>query len=271
MLADFWAVLDAAAWKPGEELEEKPKEKHVRFPLVELLVVITVIGVWMAFFLFSIPKSSKSTRQMQCSNHMKKIGLACQCYADDHDYHFPPAYTVDEEGKPLHSWRVLILPYIEQRELYEKIRLDEPWDSEYNRQFHAEAPAIFRCPGNPRSAGGFQCPMCLYEHVSILGGSCYSVVCGAEAAFFGSQTRPRSKALSQTIFLVERREPVNWMDPSNEITFDTACKGINVDAKGIGSYHPVGVCTALGDGSNRFILNTIDSETLRTMLTPSAE
>ncbi|MHB9078993.1 MAG: DUF1559 family PulG-like putative transporter [Pirellulaceae bacterium] len=58
----------------------------------------------------------------------------------------PPAYTVNAEGQPLHSWRVLLLPYLGQQELYGKLRLDEPWDSEHNRQFQDAAPNIYQCP-----------------------------------------------------------------------------------------------------------------------------
>lgn len=70
---------------------------------------------------------------------------------------------------------------------------------------------------------------------------------------------------ASTIILVERRAPVNWMDPSQEIPFETAIRGINVDAMGIGSYHPGGGNVAFGNGSVRFIRNDIDVETLRAM------
>jgi prepilin-type processing-associated H-X9-DG protein len=190
---------------------------------------------------------------------MKQIMLGFHNYHDKYGC-FPPTYTVDESGKPLHSWRVLILPYIEQNSLYEKIRLDESWDSEHNRQFHSEAPSIFRCPsaGDLREAPAVPAPA----------GSFYSVIDGEEAVFLGSQTKsmPEEKKSSNTIFLVERRMPVNWMDPSREITFETACKGINADAMGISSYHPGGVNTAYGDGSVQFLPDTTNSDTWHEML-----
>jgi prepilin-type processing-associated H-X9-DG protein len=161
------------------------------------------------------------------------------------------------------------LPYIEQQGLYNQIRLDEPWDSEHNRQFHSEAPRIFQCPsGNSRSSPRESVP------VPVPSGSYYSIVYGAETPFYGSQPKTIGEitgGLSNTIFLVERRIPVNWMDPSREITFamtvnETAIKSINVDAMGISSYHPGGVNIALGDGSVRFVADTIDNETLRKIL-----
>jgi len=260
MAAIFWSAVDAAK-KPEEKQEEKLGEKKKRrfnVTIVELLVIIVIIGILVALLLPATPAARESARRMQCSNYMKQIVLGFDNYHDKHGC-FPPAYTVDEDGKPLHSWRVLILPYIEQRDLYEKIRLDEPWDSEHNRQFHTEAPTIFRCPsGSPPETVPVPAPAACF----------YSVIDGAEAAFFGSQTRSKAdvKELRETIFLVERRIPVNWMDPSNEMTFETACKGINADAMGISSYHTKGAHIALGDGYVRFLSDSIDSETLRKML-----
>ena len=257
MLAIFWAVLDAVAGKQ--------ERRKAAFTLIELLVVIVIIGVLIALLLPAVPAAREPARRMQCSNNMKQIVRAFHNYHDEHG-HFPPAYTVDEDGKPLHSWRVLILPYMEQKALYEKIRLDEPWDSEYNRQFHS-SDGVQR--SNASTSAIFQCPSCPRDAVLGSGGSSYSIIYGAETAFTGSEPKKKEEIttkLSDTIFLVERRTPVNWMDPSREITFETACKGINVDAMGISSYHPGGANTAMGDGAVRFIADTIDGEVLRKML-----
>jgi type II secretory pathway pseudopilin PulG len=273
MLAVFWAVLDAA-FKPEEKQEEKaeeePKEKKVkgpRFTLVELLVVIAIMGTLIGLLTPAVPAARGPARRMQCVNRMKQIVIAFHNYNDTYG-HFPPAYTVDENGKPLHSWRVLMLPYLENKALYEKIRLDEPWDSEYNRQFHAIAPDCFRCPScSPRFEARSEA-----VPVPSPGGCFYSVIDGAEAAFSGSQTKtPTPEELSSTLFLVERRTPVNWMDPSREIAFDVACKGINVDSMGISSYHPGGVNTAMGDASVKFVSETINGDALRAMLTLKKE
>lgn len=63
---------------------------------------------------------------------------ALQAYQADHGT-LPPSHTVDADGKPLHSWRVLLLPYLGRKDLYDKLRLDEPWNSPFNRaQLSAE-------------------------------------------------------------------------------------------------------------------------------------
>ena len=50
----------------------------------------------------------------------------------------------DKDGKPLLSWRVLILPYVEQEDLYKQFHLDEPWDSEHNKKLIEKMPAVYR-------------------------------------------------------------------------------------------------------------------------------
>src|SRR5438477_9227485 len=63
-------------------------------------------------------------------------------YADEHG-RLPPAVVYGEDGTPLLSWRVLILPYIEQKPLFDRFKLDEPWDSPHNIELLAEMPRIF--------------------------------------------------------------------------------------------------------------------------------
>jgi prepilin-type processing-associated H-X9-DG protein len=248
-----YSVLDAAIWKKGERTPFK-------IPLVALICVYFFLVLPAYFLLVVLPAAHIAATRRQCSNHIKQIVLAFHHYKNEHG-HFPPAYTVDEKDKPLHSWRVLILPYLEQNDLYEKIRLDESWDSEHNRQFHSAIPSSFQCPNYSR----------LESIVPTRGGCNYSIIYGTETAFSGSQPRKTTKKLSDTIFLVERRVPVNWMDPSREISFEVACQGVNVDAMGISSYHPGGVHCGFGDGSVRFVTNTVDGKTLRKLLMLGAE
>jgi len=93
-----------------------------------------------------------AAREMQSKNNLKMIGIAMHNYHDVHGK-FPPAYSTDEAGKPLLSWRVHILPFVEQEPLYAKFKLDEPWDSEHNRKLIAEMPELYRAPGSKAEAG----------------------------------------------------------------------------------------------------------------------
>ncbi len=65
------------------------------------------------------------------------------------DKRLPSQAICDKDGKPLLSWRVALLPYLGQRELYEEFRLDEPWDSEHNRRLLGRIPSVYVTPGGP--------------------------------------------------------------------------------------------------------------------------
>ena len=71
------------------------------------------------------------------SRKMKQIGLAMHNYHDANKS-FPAQASFDASGRPLLSWRVLLLPYLEQNELYKQFHLDEPWNSEHNRKLIAK-------------------------------------------------------------------------------------------------------------------------------------
>src|SRR5207249_2796575 len=80
-------------------------------------------------------------RRTVSQNNLKQIGLAMHNYHDTYR-HFPPQALTDKNGKPLLSWRVAVLPFIEQDNLYRQFKLDEPWDSEHNRKLLERMPKL---------------------------------------------------------------------------------------------------------------------------------
>ena len=164
-------------------------------------------------------------------NGMKQIILAFHKYNDANKV-FPPAYTVDANGKPLHSWRVLILPYVGQGELYNQIRLNEPWDSEYNKQFHNRDIACYH-------SGGTDSPK---------GFTDFSLVVGPDTITDGPMARKMfdiSDGLSNTILLVERTKSVCWMDPT-EVTQEAALLGFGASPDGIAAFYNGGEKAIVG-------------------------
>jgi hypothetical protein len=200
-------------------------------------------------------KISDQSQQQKCHNNLKQIILAFHNYHDSQGA-FPPVFTVDKNGKPLHSWRVLILPYMEQMGLYESIRLNEPWDSEHNKQFHDKMPNVFRCPdsqGNPKRDTVY----CFVVGKETLGKT------DGKGLNFSKIT----DGTSNTIGVAERKTPVCWMAPA-DILQEDAYLGINKKAEGIGSGHQnKGTNVGVLDGSVRFLKEDTDLKTLKALLT----
>lgn len=92
-------------------------------------------------------KFHEAARKMLSGSNMRQLVIAMHKYHDDYD-HLPPVFTTSKEGKPLLSWRVLILPYLEQDELFKKFKHDEPWDSPHNKAVLEQnpMPQIFEHP-----------------------------------------------------------------------------------------------------------------------------
>jgi hypothetical protein len=81
------------------------------------------------------------------ANNLKQIGLAMHNFADTHT-RLPVADGAGKDGKPRLSWRVHILPFIEQQTLFNQFKLDEPWDSEHNKKLIAKMPKVYAAPGS---------------------------------------------------------------------------------------------------------------------------
>src|SRR6187401_3085395 len=90
------------------------------FTLVELLVVIAIIGVLVALLLPAVQAAREAARRMSCQNNLKQLGLACHNYADIVGV-LPPAGTSSNEF----SWCVHILPFIEQKNLYDQFNFNK--------------------------------------------------------------------------------------------------------------------------------------------------
>lgn len=195
-----------------------------------------VIGVVLTLFILVLPTLPHDAVAplMQDSNRAKQLALALLNYAEENG-HFPPAYTVDADGKPLHSWRVLILPYLEQKELYDRIRLDEPWDSEWNSQFHNI------------SIYTYQDPRLNFEP----GQTVFSAVVGEGTVFDPKDEKGCSigqirDGMSNTILVVEKKEPFCWMDPTADIRLEEI--GESAEDSPILSFHGYWTCV-MCDGS----------------------
>jgi hypothetical protein len=140
------------------------------------------------------------------ANRLRQIAYAMHSYADAHKGRLPPAAVFDQDGRPLLSWRVLILPYIGQRELYEQFRLDEPWDSPHNLALLDRMPEVYAPPEVPR--------LLVETH-----GTFYQAFVGEGAAFEGrdglSLRDDFPDGRSDTIVVAETGVAVPWTKPAD--------------------------------------------------------
>jgi len=207
----------------------------------------------------AVQASRAASRRAQSSNNLKQILLAIHNYHDTYN-RLPPAYRFEKDKKPGLSWRVLILPFIEQQTLYEQFHLDEPWDSEHNKKLIAKMPKIYRSPASKAEEG-----KTVYLGVSGERGIFpppKPPASDRESAQMGSiNFAAVTDGTSNTIAVVEAGDEsaVIWTKP-DDYTPDP-----ENPFKGLLGLHPVGFHVGLMDGSIRFISDKLDPTMLMRM------
>jgi len=96
-----------------------------------------------------IRESRDNAKRARRMNNLHQIGIA-MLHHTSMTGQFPAAAITDKEGKPLLSWRVKILPFVDEQDLYDRFKLDEPWDSEHNIKLVDEMPEIYQIEGHER-------------------------------------------------------------------------------------------------------------------------
>ncbi|HVW36337.1 MAG TPA: DUF1559 domain-containing protein [Pirellulales bacterium] len=119
------------------------------FTLIELLVVIAIIGILIALLLPAVQAAREASRRSQCSNNLKQIGIGLQTYYDT-CHHFPPSRWGGTAGK-VYSTHPLLLPFIEQPNVYKLIDFTVLWSDPLNTQARATIVPTFLCPSDPQS------------------------------------------------------------------------------------------------------------------------
>ncbi|NLF69693.1 MAG: DUF1559 domain-containing protein [Candidatus Anammoximicrobium sp.] len=214
-------------------------------------------GVLVALLLPATQAAREAARCSQCSNNLKQIALAFHNYHDVYKT-FPPAYIPDENGQPMHSWRVLILPFLECQHIYNQYNFSEPWNSPGNLAATSQHVPAYSCPASPASGPG-----------SLE--TSYMVVTGPNTVFEGSkacQFREILDGTSNTILVVEvAGTGVNWAEPkdldASTLVYPLGTPGGMTPA----SHHPGGLNVALCDGSVRFIAYAVSPQVFRALIT----
>jgi hypothetical protein len=185
-------------------------------------------------------------QRARSGNNLKQLMIAIHNYHDT--YNRMPANITDKDGKPLLSWRVLLLPYIEQENLYKQFKLDEPWDSANNKKLLAKMPPLFRTGFEPKDT--------TKTHYQVFAGPGTPFEPGKQIKFTDI-----TDGLSNTIGIVEAGPPVEWSKPA-DVAYDPK-KGF---AKLDGPFKNV-IMVALMDGSTRTVNPAVKPELLGTFVT----
>jgi prepilin-type processing-associated H-X9-DG protein len=194
----------------------------------------------------AVSKIRDSAARIQSMNNLKQIALSFHNYMDSTGAF--PTNVLDKNGKPMLSWRVMILPYLEQDNLYKQFHLDEPWDSEHNKKLIDQMPATYLVPGDDAKKH-------LTRYVGFSG----------KGALFDGATGKKitdvTDGTSNTIMVVEGAKGVIWSKPDDIPFGDGKLVPLVANPK------KGGFNAAYCDGSVRFLKNTIKEETLRALIT----
>ncbi len=197
----------------------------------------------------SVQQVRDASNKMSSRNNLHQIGIAIHDYEDDHK-RFPPQAITDNRDKPLLSWRVAILPYLEQDKLYKDFHLDEPWDSPHNKKLLAKMPSTYKHPAAKTKEPGL-------THYQAFAAKGTAFEPGTRIGFHSFLD-----GSANSLMVIEAAEPVPWTKPED----------LPYDAKKplpkLGGVFKNGTFNALfGDGHVRTIGRKCDEQTLRYIIT----
>ena len=219
--------------------------------------VLAMLGLFgFAFYMMmpSLGPHPEGTRRTLCRNNLKQIGLALHSYHDVYGT-FPPAYISDEHGRPLHSWRVLILPYVDQQELYDQYKFDEPWDGPHNISLLEKMPPLYRCPSHEDAEAA------MTDYAAVVGDAC--VMRGTITV----TVREITDGMTNTIVIGEAAGArIRWTEP-RDVSFGAFTRLGDVQSFNSEHGSVSGAFALHADGWVQFLSEDVPAETLKSMFT----
>ncbi len=217
------------------------------------IVTVAIIGTLVGLLLPAVQGAREAARRNSSMNNMKQIMLGLLNY-ESAKREFPAHANYDENGKPLLSWRVHILPYLEENALYEQFHLDEPWDSAHNRQLIAKMPAVYLDPSSR-----FQLQDGKTHYLGVKGeGFMFE---GTEMQFGFASVRDGSSNTVMVLQVNDDRATI-WTKPDDwELNEQDPLRGLK------NSLHPGIFLAGFCDGHVKAISESIDLDVLKALLT----
>lgn len=199
-------------------------------------------------FTKAVGPAGMAAHRAKSMNNLKQIALALHNYHDANK-RFPPAVVMGPDGKTPHSWRLELLPYMEvgKQDVYDRYKMDEPWDSPDNLKLIDEAADVFSVPGEQPSK---DCG--------------YFLLVGPGTVFDPDRApatlRNITDGTSNTIGVVEAKRKIPWTKPE-DIAYDP-----DKPLPTLGGFFEGGYNAAYMDGSVHFLAEDLDEATLRALI-----
>lgn len=162
--------------------------------------------------LTALPGATEGANPVKSLNNLKQIGLAFHNY--ESVYQSFPSNVNAADGKPLLSWRVQILPFLAQEELYKQFKLDEPWDSDHNKKLIEKMPVVYALPNVKTKEAGQTFYQSFVAKKKVAGRPFL-----LEGEKNGLRLAAVTDGLSNTFLCAEAADPVVWTKP-DDLPFD---------------------------------------------------
>jgi hypothetical protein len=205
---------------------------------------------WIPAGYFAYTRVQTAAARVTASNNLKQMGLAMHSYNDRYGNFPPPGYSMPP-GQSNLSWRVALLPYLNEQGLYNQFHHNEPWDSPHNKTLLTRMPKVYAIPGRESDAASGQ--------------TVYQVFVGGGAVFEDKAARPRlidiTDGTSNTILIVEAANPVPWTKP-DDLPFDP-----NRPLPALGGHFGDGFLAAFADGAVLWIPKSTPEKTVKAYIT----
>ena len=249
--------LDAAPREKGPSKKRKAKASSNSSIIIAVLGAAFVgmfccTGILIALLLPAVQQAREAARRTQCKNNLKQIGLAMHNYHDTFGM-FPAAHLNDSQDKPRLSWRVSILPYVDQAPLYNIYNFNDAWDGPSNARIASTPIPLYICPS--------------YTSTNMTT-TCYVAISGDHTVMGAGKCIPFKEikdGTSNTLMVVEAcGMNIPWIKPQD--LDENAVTRVG-DPNGISSKHVGGAHALMADGSVRFISENLSPAVLQSLIT----
>jgi hypothetical protein len=201
------------------------------------------------------PEAPRETELIaRSAGNLRKIAGGIHAYVEA-EKRIPPPAIYGRDRSPLLSWRVAILPYIGEKELYAQFHLDEPWDGAHNKAFLKKMPKVYEPVAAPSTAG-----TAYYQGFNGKG-AFFDEPRGIPPAKEGHPFFAISDGSVNTLMVVEAATPVPWTKPE-DVKYTPG-----KPAPKLGGQFRGGFTALTADGATRFIKSSIDPKLLDALIT----